>query len=132
MRSVVDTYSINKARTGLPELKPGQTIKVYQKVKEGNKERIQVFEGLIIAMRRKQGTSANIIVRKESYGIGVERIFPLSSPLIDKIEVVKQSKVRRAKLFYMRNRTGKAARMKNTEAISGSNIGEETPAFASS
>lgn len=126
MRSAVDTYSINKSRTDLPDFRSGQTVKVYQKVKESNKERIQVFEGLVIAMTRKQGTSANITVRKESYGIGVERIFTLSSPLIEKIEVVKQAKVRRAKLFYMRKRTGKAARMKNIQAaVNSVNSAEE-------
>jgi len=115
MQSVIDKYSINKARTDLPEIKPGQTIKVYQKIKEGDKERTQIFEGLVIAIHRKQGTSATVTVRKESFGIGVERIFALSAPFIEKIEVVKQAKIRRAKLFYMRGRRGKAARMKNVQ-----------------
>lgn len=95
----------------IPAFNPGDTIKVHQRVVEGNKQRIQVFEGVVIA-RRGSSTNASFTVRKVSYGIGVERIFPLHSPNIEKIEVTRQGRVRRAKLYYLRTRRGKAARIK--------------------
>ena len=96
-----------------PELRSGDTVKVHVKVREGEKERIQVFEGMVIGMRR--GTvNATFTVRKVSFGQGVERIFPLHSPTIQKVEVTKSAKVRRAKLYYLRDLKGKAARMKDT------------------
>jgi len=98
----------------LPELKTGMTVKVHQKIKEGEKERIQIFEGLIIAVSHGHGVNKTITVRKVVEGIGVEKIFPLYSPLVEKIVVKKQSKVRRGKLYYMRTRFGKTARMKET------------------
>lgn len=95
----------------LPEFKAGDTIAVHYKVKEGNKERIQVFEGVVIRVSGG-GIAKNFTIRKVSSGIGVERIIPLNSPLIDKIEVKKIGKVRRSKLYYLRNLSGKAARIK--------------------
>ena len=97
--------------TTRPAVKPGDTVKVHVKVREGDKERIQVFEGLIIGMHRG-GARASITVRKVSFGQGVERIFPLHSPVIDKIEVVRTARVRRAKLYFLRALRGKAARLK--------------------
>lgn len=97
----------------VPVLKVGNTIKVHQKIKEGNKERIQTFEGLIIKLNSGYAADKTFTVRKIVSGIGVEKIFPLHSPLID-IEVVKKAKVRRAKLYYMRERSGKSARLKET------------------
>ena len=94
-----------------PAVKPGDTVKVHVKVREGDKERIQIFEGLIIGMHRG-GARASITVRKVSFGQGVERIFPLHSPVIDKIEVVRTARVRRAKLYFLRALRGKAARLK--------------------
>ena len=96
----------------LPQINPGDIIRVHQKIKEGNKERIQVFEGIVIKTHRKIGPSATFTVRKISSGIGVERIFVLQSPNIVKIEFKKSSKVRRAKLYYLRNLSGKALRLK--------------------
>lgn len=93
-----------------PDFAPGDTVRVHVRVKEGDKERIQVFQGVIIA-RRGGGTRETFTVRKMSGGVGVERIFPLHSPSIDKIEVVRRGKVRRAKLYYLRNLRGKAARI---------------------
>jgi len=87
----------------------GDTVRVHVKVKEGNRERIQVFEGIVIA-RKGGGLSETFTVRRISYGVGVERVFPLHSPVIDKIEVVRKGRVRRAKLYYLRKRVGKAAR----------------------
>lgn len=97
--------------TERPAVKPGDTVKVHVKVREGDKERIQVFEGLIIGMHRG-GARASITVRKVSFGQGVERIFPLHSPVIDKLEVVRTARVRRAKLYFLRELRGKAARLK--------------------
>ena len=94
-----------------PAIKPGDTVRVHVKVREGDKERIQVFEGMVIGMHRG-GTRASFTVRKMSFGQGVERIFPLHSPTVDKIEVVRGAKVRRAKLTFLRDLRGKAARMK--------------------
>jgi len=98
-------------KQNLPNLKIGDYVKVNVKVKEGNRERIQVFEGTIIAMR---GTAIRkaITVRRLSYGIGVERVFPLHSPKVDSVEIIRRGKVRRAKLYYLRDRVGKAARIK--------------------
>ena len=98
----------------IPDFRPGDTLKVYTKVVEGGRERIQVFEGLVIA-RKGGGLRETFTVRKISYGVGVERVFMLHSPRIDKIEVVKKGRVRRAKLYYMRNLRGKAARIKERD-----------------
>jgi large subunit ribosomal protein L19 len=98
-------------RTDLPVFKAGDTVRVHVKVKEGNRERIQIFEGVVIR-RRGGNISETFTVRKISYGVGVERTFPLHTPKIDKIEVVRRGRVRRAKLYYLRNLTGKAARIK--------------------
>jgi large subunit ribosomal protein L19 len=94
-----------------PAMKPGDTVRVHVKVREGDKERIQVFEGMVIGMHRG-GARATFTVRKVSFGQGVERIFPLHSPIIDKIDIVRSAQVRRAKLYFLRNLKGKAARMK--------------------
>lgn len=94
-----------------PAMRSGDTVRVHVKVREGDKERIQVFEGVVIGMHRG-GARATFTVRKVSFGQGVERIFPLHSPRIDKIEIVRSAKVRRAKLYYLRDLKGKAARMK--------------------
>ncbi len=98
-------------RTDLPDFRSGDTVKVHVKIKEGEKERIQIFEGTVI--RKRLGANrSSFTVRKVSYGIGVERIFPTHSPAIDRIEVVQRGKVRRAKLYYLRQLKGKAARIK--------------------
>jgi large subunit ribosomal protein L19 len=98
----------------IPAFRVGDTVKVHYKVVEGGKERIQPYEGIIIS-RKGAGISKNITIRKISYGVGVERVFPVYSPRIDKIEIVKRGKVRRAKLFYLRERRGKAARVKERQ-----------------
>ena len=94
-----------------PAMRPGDTVRVHVKVREGDKERIQVFEGLVIGQHRG-GTRATFTVRKVSFGQGVERIFPLHSPIIAKIDLVRSARVRRAKLYYLRKLRGKAARMR--------------------
>lgn len=96
------------------DFKPGYTVKVYQKIKEGEKERIQIFEGLIISVSGEKGTNQTITVRKVVSGVGVEKIFPVHASTIEKIEITKIAKIRRAKLYYMRERSGKSARLKET------------------
>jgi len=98
-------------RTDLPEFGPGDEVKVHVKVVEGNKERVQVFQGNVIR-RQGSGVAETYTVRKISYGIGVERTFPLHAPTVSKLEVVRKGDVRRAKLYYLRDRTGKAAKIK--------------------
>lgn len=99
-----------------PNLRPGDRVRVHMKIKEGEKKRIQVFEGVVISIRRGK-SNATFTVRKISFGYGVERIFPTHSPLIAKVEVVRSGRVRRAKLYYLRSRRGKAARLKEGKRI---------------
>ena len=101
-------------RKDVPEFQVGDTVKVFVKVVEGDKERIQPFEGTVIA-RRGTGVRGTFMVRKVSFGIGVERIFPLHSPSLDRIDVIRRGSVRRAKLFYLRSKKGKAAKIKERE-----------------
>ncbi len=108
---LVNEITKKQMRTDVPTFKPGDTLKVYVKIQEGDKSRIQLFEGVCIS-RKGSGISETFTVRKISYQVGVERTFPVHSPVIDRIEVVKYGKVRRAKLNYLRTRTGKAARIK--------------------
>jgi large subunit ribosomal protein L19 len=109
--NIIDKIEAELVRKDLPRIQPGDTVKVHVKVKEGEKERVQVFQGVIIAIRGG-GMRASFTVRKISSGIGVERVFPLNSPSIGKLEVLRHGKVRRAKLYYLRNKIGKAARLK--------------------
>jgi large subunit ribosomal protein L19 len=103
-------------RLDIPQFRPGDTVKVHVKIVEGDKERIQVFKGVVIR-KRKGGMGATFTVRKVSYGIGVERIFPLHSPMIEKIEVVTRGKVRRSRLYYLRKLRGKAAQVKEKREV---------------
>ncbi|MFC4768673.1 50S ribosomal protein L19 [Effusibacillus consociatus] len=107
LRQITD----EQLRKDVPSFRPGDTVKVHVKVKEGNRERIQLFEGVVIK-RRGSGISETFTVRKISYGVGVERTFPIHSPKIEKIEVARRGRVRRAKLYYLRELKGKAARIK--------------------
>jgi len=109
--SVIDKLDAREMRNDLPELGIGDTVKVHVKVKEGDKERVQIFEGMVIALKHG-GPSATMTVRKTSFGQGVERIFPLHARTIDKVEIVRSHHVRRAKLYFMRERKGKAARLR--------------------
>jgi large subunit ribosomal protein L19 len=103
-------------RLDIPYFIPGDTVKVHVKIKEGEKERIQVFQGVVIS-KRKGMSNATFTVRKVSYGVGVERIFPLHSPIIDKVEVITKGRVRRSKIYYLRNLRGKAARIKERRFV---------------
>ncbi|MWC26590.1 50S ribosomal protein L19 [Paenibacillus sp. MMS18-CY102] len=109
--NIVQAITQEQLRKDLPNFRPGDTLKVYVKVIEGTRERIQLFEGVVIK-RRGGGISETFTVRKISYGVGVERTFPVNSPKIDKIDVARRGKVRRAKLYYLRELRGKAARIK--------------------
>lgn len=100
-------------KKNVPDVRSGDTVKVHIIVKEGVKERVQIFEGLVIAVKHGKGLDGTFTVRKESFGIGVERVFPLHSPRVVKIERIKQSKIRRSKLYYMRELHGKNARLKD-------------------
>ncbi|WP_100330891.1 50S ribosomal protein L19 [Bacillus xiapuensis] len=111
MHKLIQELTQEQLRTDLPAFRAGDTVRVHVKVIEGTRERIQVFEGVVIK-RRGGGISETFTVRKISYGVGVERTFPLHTPKIAKIEVIRRGKVRRAKLYYLRNLRGKAARIK--------------------
>jgi large subunit ribosomal protein L19 len=103
---------LNATAIEMPDFKAGDTVNVHVRIKEGNKERIQVFQGAVIQRRNKGGNGETFTVRKISNGIGVERIFPILSPSIEKLELIRKGKVRRAKLFYLRGKQGKAAKIK--------------------
>lgn len=112
---LVEQRTVKSAARGqLLEFRVGDTIKVHTKISEGDKERIQIFEGVVIRMKRAQ-VNTTFTVRKVSYGVGVERIFPLYSPRIDKVEIMSSGKVKRARLFYLRELQGKAARLQNRD-----------------
>lgn len=111
MNNIIEALEKEQMRSDIPDFRPGDTVKVYVKVIEGNRERIQVFEGTVIG-RRGKGINETFTVRRVSYGVAVERIFPIHSPRIERIEIVRRGKVRRAKLYYLRGLSGKAARIK--------------------
>jgi len=116
----LDAFNKLQLRDDVPDIRPGDTVRVHQKIKEKNKERIQVFEGIVIAHKHGRGIMGTITVRKIISGIGVERVFPLHTPMVVKMEIMKRAKVRRAKLYYLREVKGKKARLKRkdfTEAI---------------
>jgi len=115
---VVSQIEAAQSKKDFPTLRPGETVRVHVKVVEGEKERTQVFEGIVIGLSRGSNR-ATFTVRKVSYGVGVERIFPLHSPRIEKVEVVSRGQVRRAKLYYLRERSGKAARLYGKERLGG-------------
>jgi large subunit ribosomal protein L19 len=110
---IIEKLLSKQKRTDLPKFGPGDTVRVQVRIKEGDKERLQAFEGVVIA--RSRGPQASFTVRKISFGQGVERIFPENSKVIDKLELVRTSKVRRAKLYYLRNLRGKAARLRDVD-----------------
>ena len=115
MPTKLETFIKSQLRTELPEIRPGDTIRVYQKISEGDKERVQIFEGIVIARKHGKEMGATITLRRGISGIGVERIFPLHSPTIEKIEILKRGRVRRAKLYYLRKAKGKRAKLRRKE-----------------
>jgi large subunit ribosomal protein L19 len=110
----LDSVEKTQLRDNIPAFQSGDTVKVHVRIKEGNKERLQVFEGVVIA-KKHGGARESITVRKVSFGVGVERIFPLHATVVDHIDVVRRGKVRRAKLYYLRDLRGKAARIKEKD-----------------
>ncbi len=110
---IIEKLLARSKRTDIPNFAPGDTIRVHVKIKEGDKERLQAFEGVVIS--RSRGPQASFTVRKMSFGHGVERIFPINSKVIDKVDLLRSSKVRRAKLYYLRGLRGKAARLRDVE-----------------
>ena len=114
MANIIDAIEKEGMRTDIPEFNIGDTVKVYAKIIEGNKERIQGFEGVVIA-RKNGGLRETFTVRRVSFGVGVEKTYPLHSPKIDHIEVVKKGVVRRAKLYYLRERSGKSAKIRESK-----------------
>ena len=110
---IIEKLLAKTQRTDIPAFRPGDTVRVHVKIKEGDKERVQAFEGVVI--KRDNGPQASFTVRKISFGQGVERIFPMHSKVIDKVDLVRSSKVRRARLFYLRGLRGKAARLRDVE-----------------
>ena len=111
MSTKIENFTKSQLKTDLPDIRPGDTVKVYQKIKEKS----QTFDGLVLAKKHGQGITSTITVRKVINGVGVERIFPLHLPTIEKIELLKRGKVRRAKLYYLREARGKKARLKKIE-----------------
>ena len=138
MSNLLMELSKSQLRSDLPAFKAGDTVRVFMRIREGEKERVQYFEGIVIGFHRN-GASSTFKVRKESYGVGVERTFPLHSPLIEKIEVKKRGDVRRAKLFFLRKVSGKKARIREKKdwlgtkgidvpAVGIAEVPEEVPA----
>ncbi|HVO20023.1 MAG TPA: 50S ribosomal protein L19 [Anaeromyxobacter sp.] len=115
LRKAIAEVGAKYLRKDIPPMRAGDTVRVHTKIREGDKERIQVFEGVVIAYRKGQPGSSMFTVRKMSYGVGVERMFPVHSPRIDHIEVVSHSEVRRSRLYYLRDLQGKAARLHQEE-----------------
>ena len=109
--NIIESLTSDQIRTDLPAFNVGDTVKVHVKIIEGNRERIQVFEGTVIA-KKHGGINETFTVRRVAYGCGVERVFPINSPFVEKVEIVRLGRVRRAKLFYLRDRVGKAAKVK--------------------
>ena len=114
MSNLIAAIEAKHQKTDIPDFRAGDTVRVHAKIIEGEKERVQVFEGAVISRSNGKGNRATFTVRKISYGVGVERIFPVHSPRIEKIEILARGKVRRAKLYYLRELSGKAARIKGT------------------
>src|SRR6266481_461313 len=112
---IMEKLAAKLRRTDIPEINPGDTVRVQVRIKEGDKERVQAFEGTVVALRR--GPQGSFTVRKISFGQGVERIFPMHSKVVDKVEIIRSNQVRRAKLFYLRNLKGKAARLREVERV---------------
>jgi large subunit ribosomal protein L19 len=132
MVNKLELFNKTQVRKNLPDIRPGDTVRVLQKIKEGDKHKAQTFEGQILAIKHGKGISATITVRKIILGVGVEKIFPIHSPNIEKIEIIRRGKARRAKLYYLRTAKGKDARLKREEykelPAAASEEGEPSPA----
>lgn len=130
MSDKIEIITKTQLKKDLPDIRPGNTVRVYQKIKEKDKERIQMFEGEVLARKHGKGIQAMITVRKSISGIGVERIFPIHSPNIEKIEIMKKGKVKRAKLYYLREAKGKKAKLKQRKIVETNSQPAEKPVEA--
>lgn len=126
MSQLVEAVENSQLRGSIPDFQPGDTVRVHVRIKEGDKERLQAFEGVVIA-RKHSGVRETITVRKTSFGVGVERIFPLHASVIERIDVVRHGRVRRAKLYYLRKLRGKAARIRERESLGQTVATESEP-----
>ncbi len=128
MNNKIVKFDQTGLKKNIPDIRPGNTVRIFQKIKEKDKERIQVFEGVVLARKHGKGISATITVRRVVSGVGVERVFPINSPMIDKIEVSKKGKVRRSKLYYLRTAKGKRGQLKGEfmEAMAAEPLKEES------
>jgi len=127
LRKAIADIEAKYSRKDIPAMRAGDTVRVHTKIREGDKERIQVFEGVVIAYRKGQPGSSMFTVRKVSYGVGVERMFPVHSPRIDHIDVVSHGEVRRSRLYYLRDLQGKAARLHQEEGPVGAGAAAPAP-----
>ena len=125
MSTKIEIFNRTNLKQNFPDIRPGDTIRVYQKIKEGEKEKIQVFEGQVLCRKHGKGISATVTLRKVIDNVGVEKILPLHSPTIEKMEIIKRGRVRRAKLYYLRKAKGKRARLKIKESPKAA-TGEKT------
>jgi large subunit ribosomal protein L19 len=130
LRKAIADIQAKYVRKDVPNMRAGDTVRVHTKIKEGDKERIQIFEGVVVAYRKGTPGSSMFTVRKMSYGVGVERMFPVHSPRIDRIEVVGHGEVRRSRLYYLRALQGKAARLHQEEGAAGAPSVPSAPAPA--
>jgi large subunit ribosomal protein L19 len=128
--NIMEKLTREQAAKGVPDFRAGDTVRVHVKIREGDKERLQVFEGVVI--RRRRGDHASFTVRKTSYGVGVERVFPMNSPAIHHIEVAARGKVRRSRLYYLRELRGKRARIqrRSREELKAERVGDDATAEA--
>jgi len=113
--NAIENITKNQLKPGLPDIMPGDTVRVHQRIVEKGKERLQAFEGIVLARKHGKGISATITVRRVVAGVGVEKIFPIHTPTVEKIEIIKRAKVRRAKLYYLRSAKGRKARLKRKD-----------------
>lgn len=127
MRKKLIEFNLSQRNKKIPELRAGDVVKIHRKIKEGKKERIQIFEGIIIAINGRQSSSPTVTVRKVSYGVGVELILPIYSPGIKKIELVKRAKIRRAKLYYIRKKSAKSLGLKYEDLSDFTKVEKEKP-----
>jgi len=124
MEKQIEELTKDNKKQGLPDIKAGDTVRVYQKYRDKDKDKIQMFEGLVLCRKHGNEVGATITVRKIASGVGVEKLFPIHSPIVDKIEVVKRGKVRRSKIYYIRDARGKAARLKQVAAKPAKKVAE--------
>ena len=128
MEKIIETFTQQSKKQDLADIRPGDTVRVHQKYRDKDKDKIQIFEGMVICRKHGNEIGATITVRKIASGVGVEKLFPLHSPIVDKIEIVRKSLVRRSKLYYLRDAKGKKSRLKQIEIKAKKEVKKEIPA----